>query len=115
VGAKSIQRCKPPFANSQEQKILELLREAGPRGVSKKFLVFDLHFTQASSRVHALELRGFKIRHEMRPGDHYVTFVLESSPSRAEFSKSDSTTKRQIDFFEKRATGLPLFDVAVRR
>jgi len=26
--------------------------------------------------------RGFKIRHEMRDGDDYITFVLESSPER---------------------------------
>jgi len=73
---------RPSFADSQEQRILDLLLEAGARGVSKKFLVFELHFTQASARVHSLEQRGFKIRHEMRDGDDYVTFVLESSPER---------------------------------
>ncbi len=76
------QSCRPPFANSQERKILDLLRQAGPRGVSKRFLVFELHFTQASARVHSLERRGFKIRHEMRDGDDYVTFVLEPAPER---------------------------------
>jgi hypothetical protein len=73
---------RPSFADSQEQKILDLLLEAGLRGVSKKFLIFELHFTQASARVHSLERRGYKIRHEMRFGDRYTTFVLESSPER---------------------------------
>jgi hypothetical protein len=80
---------RPPFADSQEQTILDLLLEAGPHGVSKKFLVFERHFTQASARIHHLEQRGFKIRHEMRPGDTYVTFVLESVPERETAAPTD--------------------------
>jgi helix-turn-helix protein len=94
---------RPPFAGSQETKILELLRRAGSRGVCKKVLVFELHFTQASSRVHSLEQRGFKIRHEMRAGDDYVTFVLESSPPETEARTSNSTSPRvaRNDWYER--------------
>jgi hypothetical protein len=70
------------FADSQEKKILDLLIEAKSRGVSKKFLIFELGFTQCGARIHSLERRGHKIRHEMQSGDRYVTFVLESSPER---------------------------------
>lgn len=99
---------RPPFANSQERKILDLLRQAGPRGVSKKFLVFDLHFTQASARVHTLEQRGFKIRHEMRAGDDYVTFVLESSPETVAQQPAPNVLHRveSTDWYE-RQTGKP--------
>ena len=73
---------RPSFADSQEKTILDLLIEAKSLGVSKKFLIFELGFTQCSARIHFLERRGYKIRHEMRPGDRYTTFVLESSPER---------------------------------
>jgi len=61
---------------AQSAKILTLLREAGQRGVSKKYLIFELGFTQAGARVFELERLGHKILHEKRPGEHFVTFVL---------------------------------------
>lgn len=121
-------RARPPFAASQENKILELLRKAGSRGVSKKSLVFELHFTQASARIHALEQQGHKIRHERRSGDDYVTFVLESSPSAEQrTSNSISPEARSDDWYERETgkarpgtaerdspSGLPLFDAGAR-
>jgi hypothetical protein len=73
---------RPWFAGTQEKTILDLLIKAKSRGVSKKFLIFELGFTQCGARINSLERRGHKIRHEMRPGDRYTTFVLESSPER---------------------------------
>jgi hypothetical protein len=98
-------RC-PKFADDQGTKILELLIKAGPRGVSKAFLIFECHYTQAGARIFELESRGHKIRHEMRPGDRYVTFVLESS---REVSKPDPPETGLED--RPRVTGLPLFDL----
>ena len=101
---------RPSFADSQEETILAMLREAGPRGVSKAFLIFECHFTQAGALVFELERRGYKIRHEMRPGDQYVTFVLESSPEAGKPEPSEPEWKDR-----PRVTGLPLFDMAVRQ
>jgi hypothetical protein len=98
---------RPSFAGDQAAKILELLREAGARGVSKELLIFQCGFTQCGARVFELEKRGFKILHEMRPGDRYVTFVFKSEPD-----EPDRDEKSDADFFEdRRGTGLPLFDL----
>lgn len=71
----------PPFSSRQRSAILELLRAAGPEGVSKAFLIFDKHYTQASARIFELEEKGYVIRHETRPGEKYVRFVLISEPA----------------------------------
>lgn len=71
----------PDFAGDQRAEILRLLREAGSSGVSKEFLIFSKHFTQCGARIFELERQGFNIRHESRPGERYVTFVLISEPN----------------------------------
>jgi hypothetical protein len=93
-------RHRPKFADGQATKILELLIQAGPRGVSKSFLIFQRGYTQAGARIFELEKQGYRIRHEFRPGDSYVTFILESpEPSKV------STPKPPL-------AELPLFDSA---
>lgn len=65
----------------QREIILQLLREAGPQGVSKAVLIFDKHYTQAAARVWELEQQGYEIRHESREGERYVRFVLVNEPT----------------------------------
>lgn len=91
----------------QSEKILALLREAGPRGVSKQFLIFELGLTQASARIFELESRGHRIRHEKRPGEHFVTFVLEpSADSPVVPGPAPSNPAHPTDWFETQ-TGKP--------
>lgn len=70
----------PSFAATQRDKILELLRQAGPRGVSREDLIFRYRWTQAGARIFELEQMGFVIRHDSRPGQRFITYVLESEP-----------------------------------
>jgi hypothetical protein len=90
-----------------------LLIKAKSRGVSKEFLIFELGFTQCGARIYSLEHRGYEIRHEMRPGDRYTTFVLESSPERETplptYEKKRPDARQETlsrDWFEE-ATGKP--------
>jgi len=69
------------IAGDQRNQILRLLRDAGAEGVSKAFLVFEKHFTQAAARIWELEKQGYTIRHESRDGERYVRFVLVSEPT----------------------------------
>lgn len=101
---KGSQHGAPEFAGDQRAEILRLLREAGPRGVSKAVLIFEKHFSQAASRVWELERQGYQIRHEARDGERYVTFVLVSEPAEP---KSLPTFKpKSADWYEK-STGKP--------
>ena len=71
---------RPAFADSQGQQILALLREAGPRGVRKEDLLYTHRWSQTAARICELEERGCKIRHDFRPGEKFVVYVLESEP-----------------------------------
>lgn len=73
-------RGSPSFAESQRSEILEMLRAAGPAGVSKAELIFTKHMSQCGARVFELEGMGYKIAHVQRDGEKYVWFVLESEP-----------------------------------
>jgi hypothetical protein len=73
-------RGAPAFAASQRDKILELLRQAGPRGISRSDLIFHHRMTQCGTRIFELEQMGYVIRHDSRPGQRYVTYVLVSEP-----------------------------------
>ena len=77
---KTVPRGRPDFADSQRRRILELLRQAGSEGVSRSDLIFKHRFTQCGTRIFELEKMSYKIRHEMKPGQHYVTYFLESEP-----------------------------------
>jgi hypothetical protein len=98
------QRGRPDFAGDQRTEILRLLREAGPRGVSKEFLIFHKHFTQVGARIHELEKQGYKIAHEDREGERYKTFVLVSEP--AEPKPLPTFKPKSGDWYEK-TTGKP--------
>jgi len=67
------QRGEPAFAASQRDKILKLLRDAGPVGVSREALIFEHRWTQAGTRIFELEQIGYVIRHDSRPGQRFVT------------------------------------------
>lgn len=99
---KPSQRGTPEFAGVQRAEILRLLREAGPQGVSKEFLIFDKRMTQCGARVFELERQGYGIRHEARDGDHYVTFILVSEP--AEPKPLPTFKPKATDWYE-RTTG----------
>ena len=101
------QHRRPEFANDQCAKILQLLREAGLRGVSKEFLVFECRYTQAAARVFELERRGYEIRHEQRPGDRYTTFVLISEPASPKPDWYERETGKPRSSADN--SGLPLF------
>lgn len=73
-------RGRPAFADDQRSKILDLLRRAGPRGIRRDALIFEHRYTQCGTRIFELEQQGYVIRHESRPGERYVTYVLESEP-----------------------------------
>jgi hypothetical protein len=78
--AMKIPRGRPVFADDQRSKILDLLREAGPRGVRRDSLIFEHRYTQCGTRIFELDQQGYIIRHESRPGEQYVTYVLEGEP-----------------------------------
>jgi hypothetical protein len=77
---KKPQRGTPGFAAGQRERILELLRQAGPHGVRREDLIFRHRWTQCGTRIFELEQEGYKIRHEARPGERLVFYVLESEP-----------------------------------
>jgi hypothetical protein len=112
VHSKPIRRGRPEFADSQRDKILNLLRCAGGAGVSREDLIFNHRWTQAGTRIHELEKMGFAIKHISLSGQRFVRYVLVSEPEKitplATFDRSVS------DCCEQRATGLPLFDLVVK-
>lgn len=71
---------RPEFADSQRQRILQLLRLAGTGGVSHSDLIFQHRFTQRGTRIFELERMGYVIRHATKPGQRYVTYYLISEP-----------------------------------
>src|SRR5579862_4754033 len=99
---------RPSFAGDQAAKILQLLREAGPQGVSKRFLIFECGYTQCGARIWELERRGYQIHHEQRPGDRYVTFVLIAEPDspKADWFETQTGKRRPAD---PQVSDLPLF------
>lgn len=94
----------PSFASTQRDEVLRLLREAGPIGVSRAFLIFDLHLTQCGTRIFELEQAGYTIEHRSVPGETYVRYVLRAEPSTPKRLPSYAERTRQL---EERA--LPLF------
>jgi len=91
-----------PHYGKQCRKILALLRKAGHRGVSKKFLIFEMGITQAGARIFELESIGYQIRHEKRHGQKFVTFILEPSPT-----KRLSPTARERNICKTNGSGDP--------
>jgi Helix-turn-helix domain len=80
VRAERPSRGRPEFADSQREKILRLLKRAGRSGVRREDLIFHYRWTQAGSRIFELEKMGYKIRHESRPGERLIVYVLASEP-----------------------------------
>jgi hypothetical protein len=101
---RQIARGAPGFAETQREKILKLLRESGPAGVSRQELIFQHRYTQCGARIDELKRQGYRIESELRPSEKFVTYVLREEPPEP----------RPLPTF-KRATGLPLFDAAARR
>lgn len=105
-------RGRPSFADTQRERILALLREAGPRGVSKEELVFKHRWTQAAARIFELEQIGYGIRHDTRPGERFVFYVLESEPLELNSLPSASDwyeREHGVRPSDKPADGAPLF------
>jgi hypothetical protein len=105
---------RPPFAASQREKILELLRAAGPRGVPRAELIFSHHMTQCATRIFELRKIGFVIRSEDRGGDYPTWYVLESEPlnlqpipTGADWCEGEHRRR------PSKTSGLPLFDAGV--
>lgn len=79
--ANNISRGCPAFAESQRGKILELLREAGVRGVRREELLYVHRWSQAGTRIHELERMGYQIEHFLEPGQKFVTYRIISEPA----------------------------------
>ncbi len=102
---------RPAFAASQRDQILKLLREAGPRRVSRPDLIFNHRFTQCGARIDELKHSGFVIESGLGEGAHYVHDVLKSDP------RPDQDGDQSGDWYEPQTEGprpratddLPLF------
>ena len=100
-----------PFVASQRGEVLRLLREAGPRGVSREEMIFRYHGTQCGTRIFELQKMGYVIRSEDRGGRYPTWYVLESAPLQAE------SLNPKRDWYERQTGGprpreaddLPLF------
>ncbi len=88
-------------AASQREIILTALREAGSRGVDNLTFVFKFHISQALARIWDCRKAGWLIDSVANKDDGTVRYVLRGR------------SKARNDCFEKRATGLPLFDAGV--
>jgi hypothetical protein len=95
----------PAFAESQRAEILEMLKAAGPAGVSKAELIFTKHWTQCAARIFELERMGYKIAHVQRSGDRLVRFILESEPLELKPPNSSDSYERTTG--KARTTGDP--------
>jgi hypothetical protein len=80
--AQQISRGRPAFSDTQREEVLEMLRAAGQRGISRAVLIFDKHFTQCGTRIFELEKMGYVIRHDLEPGARFVTYFLVSEPEK---------------------------------
>jgi hypothetical protein len=121
--SEAILRGRPAFAESQRAEILRLLREAGPGGVARDFLIYTKHFTQCGARIFELQKMGYVICSKKRAGQRYVTYVLESEPLSPKLLEELHKGRGAQDWY-LRATGKarqsdtpefgPLFNIARR-
>ena len=123
-------RGRPVFADTQREKILELLREAGPQGVRREDLLYVYRWSQAGARIHELERMGYVIEHFLVPGERFVTYRLVSEPAtekplpnferkqeraQAAFCESSDdwyareTGRERAQLFQQSLSELPLF------
>ncbi len=102
--AEGVSRGRPAFADSQRAKILHLLRRAGRTGVRREDLIFHYRWTQTGARIHELEKMGYKIRHESRPGERLIVYVLESEPLELRPLEGLQSDRASGDWYEKRAS-----------
>jgi hypothetical protein len=77
---QQIHRGRPAFADTQRQEVLEMLRTAGPEGVSRATFIFEKHITQCGARVDELKRQGHVLESEWREGEIYVRYFLKSEP-----------------------------------
>lgn len=80
MSANKVPRGRPAFSDTQRERILELLRKAGPRGVRREDLLYVHRWSQAGTRIYELERMGFVIEHVLEPGQRFVTYRLLSEP-----------------------------------
>lgn len=66
----------PAFAGGQREETLRILRDAGPRGVSKEFFLYEKHWSQVAARIFELEAAGHCIKHVLLDGERYVRYIL---------------------------------------
>jgi len=121
--ADRTRRGRPTFAANQREKILELLRASGPRGVSREELIFRYRWTQCGTRIFELQKMGFVIRSDDRGGRYPTWYVLLSEPLELkplveagdwyDSQHGPRPSHRSTDL--PPSSGLPLFDAVVRR
>jgi hypothetical protein len=76
-----ILRGRPAFSTDQRARILNLLRQAGAKGVRREDLLYVHRWSQAGARIHELERMGYVIEHVLEPGERFVTYRLISEPA----------------------------------
>ena len=111
-------------AASQRQRILERLREAGSRGVLASELYDDAQCRYGRSprnRISELRKAGHRIAGEWESKADFRHTLLEETVSARPLRKYSPKQRTPSDDWhgratgKKRATGLPLFDLAVRQ
>jgi len=80
MSANKIPRGRPSFASTQREEVLQMLRAAGRGGVSRYTLIYEKHISQCGARVDELKRVGYAIHSELRDGERYVRYVLDSEP-----------------------------------
>lgn len=78
----TIQRSGPPaHVGTQRERVLQLLRQAGPDGIRRDTFIFAHGITQPGARVAELLEEGFVISsRRAQPDDSFVTYYLEREP-----------------------------------
>lgn len=75
-----ITRGAPALATDQRGFVLQKLREADERGVSRSTFIFGYHITQCGARLDELKRQGYQLESQPRSGDRYVTSVRRGEP-----------------------------------
>lgn len=71
---------RPEWASSEEDWILDLLRDAGEGGISREYLIFTCKSTQCGRAINSLEKRGYVIEHVNFADEKYVRYILRGEP-----------------------------------
>jgi hypothetical protein len=94
-----VERGGPPaHAETQRERVLQILRHAGARGVRRDTFIYEYRVTQPGARVSELQQEGFMISSaKAHPEDEFVTYYLRSEPA----------VRKYVPRYTKKQTGHP--------